>query len=270
MVMMSKLPSFRSVVTGAADGARRFPLPLLSALVFTVAAIVGIDLDEPEPEAIYQRLMLTSALGVPFLFALSVLAERISEKVTLALLAPWFGAVLMLVYFFLLPTDVEPTAQHLIRFAILIAGAHFLVAFLPYLRKDDAIDFWHYNKSLFLRFLLATLFTAVLYIGLTIALAAAEHLFGMNIPERRHFQLFILMAGLAHPWVFLAGVPYRGQSRVVVDALHPLFSPPIHRLEPSVREQEQVGPVRVVDGDDSEAGAGLLHRHQQGAEISVA
>ncbi len=220
MSLLSKLPSFENLVTGAVSAARRFPLPLLSAVLASVAAIMLADSDRPTHEELLQRLLMTGTLGVPWLFALSVWGERLSGKTVSALLAPGLGVVLLGLYYFSLPTTLEPNEQHLLRYAILLAGAHFLVACLPYLGKEVAVDFWHYNKSLFLRFLLAALYASVLYIGLTIALAAADHLFGMEVPYERYAQLWILMAGIAHPWIFLAGVPEK-LKRIGTDSDYP-------------------------------------------------
>jgi hypothetical protein len=207
MSFLAKLPSFDRLVSGAVDSLKRFPLPLLSAALATVAAMIVIDSDHAETEHFLHRLIMTGSLGVPLLFALAVCGERRWGRTFLAWVPSLVGVVLLVWYFFSLPADLEPQQQHMIRYAILVAGAHFLVACLPYLSRDGASDFWHYNKSLFLRFLLAALYSAVLYIGLTIALAAADHLFGMDVKPERYMQLWVLMAGLANTWIFLAGVP---------------------------------------------------------------
>jgi hypothetical protein len=69
------------------------------------------------------------------------------------------------------------------------------------------MGFWHFNKMLFFRLLIAALFSQVLYAGLAIALAALQNLFGLEVPGRRYFQLWILVTGVFGIWFFLAGVP---------------------------------------------------------------
>ena len=42
---------------------------------------------------------------------------------------------------------------------------------------------------------------------LTLALAAADYLFGVDVPEKRYFQLWVLIVGIFNTWIFLAGIP---------------------------------------------------------------
>jgi hypothetical protein len=117
------------------------------------------------------------------------------------------GLAGLIVYYLSLPQDIEAIAATSIRFAVLVVGVHALVACLPFIGGNQVRGFWQYNKALFLRFLFATLYAGVLYVGLAIALAAADNLFGLDVEEIRYFQLWIILTGLFHPWVFLAGVP---------------------------------------------------------------
>ena len=58
-----------------------------------------------------------------------------------------------------------------------------------------------------MRFLLAYLYSNVLFLGLAIALASADHLFGFDVEENNYLYLFAIIAGVFNTWVFLAGVP---------------------------------------------------------------
>lgn len=51
---------------------------------------------------------------------------------------------------------------------------------------DHELGYWNYCKTLCLRILTAGLYTAVLWGGLAIALAALDNLFGVDIPEKRY------------------------------------------------------------------------------------
>ncbi len=64
---------------------------------------------------------------------------------------------------------------------------------------------WH--QILFFRLLTSILYSGVLYTGLSIALAAVDNLFGVDVPGKRYFELWILILGLFNTWFFLAGVP---------------------------------------------------------------
>ena len=209
MSLHEKLPSLDRLVYGAATAVKRFPLTLTAAALATLSVIQLADHPSSTDQEMWQRLALACSLAVPFLFALAVFGEKRWGKSMLSRVPSLVGLVLIVWYYLTLPVGLEPEYQHLLRFAILMAGAHFLVACLPYLDRTGKTDFWHYNKSLFLRFLLAALYSAVLFVGLAIALAAADHLFGFDVKEIRYVQLWMLMAGLTNTWIFLAGVPER-------------------------------------------------------------
>jgi hypothetical protein len=82
-----------------------------------------------------------------------------------------------------------------------------MVAFLPFLGAGQSNGFWQYNKTLFLKFLSTALYSAVMFIGLAFALLAAKELFGIKFPDRRYFQLWVIIAGAFNTWVFLGGFP---------------------------------------------------------------
>lgn len=67
--------------------------------------------------------------------------------------------------------------------------------------------FWQYNKTLFLRFLTAMLFSGVLFAGLSIALLSIDVLLEISINEERYVELFIFIGGIFNTWFFLAGIP---------------------------------------------------------------
>jgi hypothetical protein len=54
---------------------------------------------------------------------------------------------------------------------------------------------------------MSALYSAVLFLGLLLALAAVDNLFGADIKPETYFRLWIIIAGLFNTWVFLAGVP---------------------------------------------------------------
>ncbi len=151
--------------------------------------------------------MLVCSLGLPLFTALICLAERKSWPRQKNLMIQAAGVVLLIGYYFTLPSDIDDPFYHLQRYLLLNIAFHFMVAFLPFLGGQQVQGFWQYNKSLFLRFLLAFLHSAVLFFGLVMALLALDYLFGVNIDEKSYFQLWLVMAGIVNTWIFLAGVP---------------------------------------------------------------
>ncbi|MGD8276458.1 MAG: DUF4153 domain-containing protein, partial [Gemmatimonadota bacterium] len=86
-------------------------------------------------------------------------------------------------------------------------GLHLLVAFLPFIGVAGENGFWQYNRTLFLRFLVSALYSTVLYIGLSLALAALDQLFGVNVEGETYIRLMFAIAFVFNTWFFLGGVP---------------------------------------------------------------
>ena len=206
MSLLKRFPSFSHVVVHAGATLRRFPFVLASALSATAAAIYLVEVGSKPPTPWALKLLLVSALGLPLFSALTTFAERRGWPATTRRLFPLLGVAFLALYYLTLPADIE-RPSHLVRFLLLGIGLHFLVAFIPYLGSGEVNGFWQFNKSLFIRFLTAALYSQVLFAGLAIALAAVDHLFGVDIDGDVYLELYCVIAGLFNTWVFLAGVP---------------------------------------------------------------
>jgi hypothetical protein len=202
------LPSIQQVFLEAKRAGRRFPLVLLCALVGTIAALVVIDTETSwKPSAAYP-VLLAAGLGLPLLAALALTAEKRRWSRGLSVGSQLLGVLLLAAYAFTVPTNLpnEP-AIHFIRFGLLATGLVLLLMIAPYVRKGETNGFWQYNKALYFRLFVTAVFSAVLFAGLSIALAALDNLFGVNVPSKRYGELWALVAGLFAPWFFLAGIP---------------------------------------------------------------
>ena len=83
--------------------------------------------------------------------------------------------------------------------------------------------FWEFNKTLFLRILISALYTAVLYIGLVVAMAAIDQLLEIDIDDDRYLQLFIFQVGIFNTWFFLSGIPkFNNTSELEIEYPKPL------------------------------------------------
>ena len=203
-----KLPSLRQVVEGSTQTFLRFPMVILNAAIGTVAALILIDFEGPPQETFLFDILLAALIGIPFLTALALVAEKRKLARPVGIVLQIAGMILLLGYALTLPRNLDAApAMHLARFFLLFASMHLLVAWVPFSSRGEVKGFWHYNKELLLRILLAALYSMVLWIGLSIALVALKQLFGVDIPGKRYPELWILIAGLFNTWFFLAGVP---------------------------------------------------------------
>jgi len=207
MELLNRFPSFQQLQTNAVATLRRFPLTLLSAILGTVTAIILIEDPDDLNRQLFEKLLMVTHLGLPLFIALTILAEKRQWRRQVAFAGQAVGLILLVAYFFSLPEGAVDIGACMMRFALLSIGLHFLVACLPYFGGNQTHGFWQYNMSLFHRFLTAVVYSGVLYVGLTIALAAADHLFGIEVEPESYFQLWAIMAGVFNTWLFLAGVP---------------------------------------------------------------
>jgi hypothetical protein len=203
-----KLPSIQQIAQDAVVTFRRFPFVLLVAAAGTVAALWLVEHEALSDAPAAWNVLFAALLGIPLLTGAALFIEkhRVGRGTGYAV----HGAALLLLaaYAWSLPSDIGiAPSMHAIRLFMLAVGLHLFVAIAPFTGRGEHNGFWHYNKTLFLRMLTALLFTAVLFAGLSIAIAAIENLFGVDIPGRRYGQLWILLNGILTTWFFLAGVP---------------------------------------------------------------
>ena len=209
---LKRFPSHDQLIKNAWGSASRFPLALLSAIIATTISMYLVEHESLASEAFPLNLMVVAALGIPLFIVLTVFSERRKLTKTGTIILQAVGVVLLAAYYFTLPAGFIEQPQQSIRFTVLTVALHFLVAFLPFIGKDQITEFWQYNKTLFLRFLISALYSAVMFIGLFIALAAADKLFAMEIKYERYFQLWIFLVGIFNTWCFLSGIPERDEQ----------------------------------------------------------
>ncbi len=197
-----RFPSLAFLAEQATQVLRRFPWTLAAG---TLAAVAGIVESTDGPGDIWLRLAFVAALGLPVTIALTLLAEvrGWSAGIRTGVLV---AGVALLALFFLVWPGLDDRHEA-IRYFQLSAALHLGVAFLPFLGPHESIAFWQYNRRLFLGFLRAAVFSAVLFIGIAIALAALDKLFGVDIESETYFRIWLIVALVVNTWIFLAAVP---------------------------------------------------------------
>lgn len=204
-----KLPSLRSLWKATSTVFTRFPLPFLLAILATIAALLLVEV-EYDYRTLSHRLSKFLALcniGFVLLLAADLYAENalpsLKKRVVVSLIVILLCALL---FFLLSPAYYKVHLYQLILFSI---GGHLLVAITPFLMRKGVSDFWTFNKTLFLRFITATLYSLILFIGLVIALYAIDKLFSVKLDDKYYQRLFVTIAIGFNTLFFLAGVPHQ-------------------------------------------------------------
>ncbi|MDZ7756782.1 DUF4153 domain-containing protein [Rhodohalobacter sp.] len=211
---MIRLPSIQKITSQASVTIRRFPLVLTFAVLGTFAVIWLVDLPWDQRDGYYliKNFSWISALSISLFLAVKTAGESREWNPLTLQLARAAAVILLAVYYLFLPEDFEPSnSEAFYKYSLFFLTSHLLVSFAPYLGDKSVQNFWAYNKTLFLRILLSTLYVGVLYSGLSIAIYSLEVLLEFDIAGIRYGQLGIFLIGIFGTWFFLAGVPHPNQ-----------------------------------------------------------
>ena len=187
----------------------RFPLAILSAVIGTTIALVWIHTEMDDPLFI-DNLLMTTVLGFPLLLSIKLFLERQNWNKTYDAILQIAGVLFLIVYYFLLPENLQDAhGLTFIRFILFGIGFLLSVTFAPFINKDEINGFWQYNKTLFIRFFFTGVYTGTLYAGLAIALLAIDQLLGIDVDEKLYFEMWVFIVGIIATYFFLSGVPQK-------------------------------------------------------------
>lgn len=208
--MKLRLPRASELFDRASDAARRFPLVLLAALAAAVAAVRLVGLSAPglypyPGRGPWTRSLQALLLAIPLLLGLDLAAERRGWSRRARGLGALVAAGGLLLYALWLPWPMYGAEGW--RQSLLLAAAVAWVAVAPWIGAGSERDFWSFDVALLRRVLLAALFSAVLYAGLGLAVAACQVLLGLDLGFGFYGKLGIAVGLVYGSWFFLAGVP---------------------------------------------------------------
>ena len=200
--MKTKLPPVRRLLSDGWAAAQRFPEAVLCGLVAGTAGAAGIDAAD---ERFWFRICFAATLGLPLFVTLVLTGERRGWTGAWRWAARAGGAALLVAWWAASggwQMNIIP-----VRFVHTALTLHLAAASLPYLGAREPWGFWQYNRALFFRFLVAVIYAAAVFVGVALAVAALDNLFGVDVPEETYGRLWFAAAFGLHPLVFLAGVP---------------------------------------------------------------
>ena len=197
---MLRIPSLESIGTEIAGVARRFPLVCVVLVMVAVTGQLVIDAWERDAG----RLLAAGSFGVPALVATALWREtRQGARWT------WILDALVLALLGLFAWSWPHWSDELAWRRLLHANLAGLlaVAVMPFVGRGWREVFWPFDRTLFVRFVVASIFAAVLFAGLGLAIASVETLFGLEIDDEIYPRLFVALVTVFHPLYVLSGVP---------------------------------------------------------------
>ncbi len=194
----------------AAAAARRFPMAASCAVIATLALVLLIDVGGIRiVSRAAWRVFAAAAFGFPLFVAARMLSERKGWGAPAVNAARAGAGALACACALSLPDAGGPAA---FRFALFSLGLVPLVTLAPFPGRGEINGFWHYNRALFARLLLATLYTQVPIAGIAVAVAGAGYLIGIGVPGSVYLRLWVAVSVLAGSLIFLRGVPWRPEK----------------------------------------------------------
>ncbi|WP_285268726.1 DUF4153 domain-containing protein [Kaistella rhinocerotis] len=179
-----------------------FPMVLLMAFLGAVTLMCFAELNfDAQPENFFfVKFTLVSVLGISLMFALKMLAQRIGKTVFLEIC----GVLLLIAFYFILPQKEDDFTE---KFAFLLIPtfvlSHLFVSFAAFLSREKELNFWQYNKNLFINIFLTAIFTGVLTGGVELAVLAVDKLFDFNFNDKIYPQIFYLLSIFGSALIFV-------------------------------------------------------------------
>lgn len=205
-----KLPSVNYLLSSAGKSFLRFPLTLICAALGVVLGIYLVENHQNIQNFFpYINVLLCLALGIPLFFCVVIVCDKFDYSKKLRWIVTTVAAVLLVCIYLTLPgfESTHNTSLPYVKYCIYNIAIHLFVSYLPFITSGSLNGYWQYNKILFLRLWISALYSAVLYIGLALALLSLKELFDINLHDELFFEIFLVVAGILNTWFFVSGIP---------------------------------------------------------------
>lgn len=203
---MKLLAFLRIGVLNLYSSIRRFPLTIFLTTATTILLIV-FSRTEPTSETLL-RLAMVSALGIPVTLSITLAFERM-KSTKAAEYGSYIAAFICLALyymFFLQSLNMVSSTRYL----ALSVALYLTFLFVPYFLKRSGIEM--YVIKVLNRFLVTSVYSAVIFAGLAITLLTIDLLLEIQVSFTFYSNVGMVVAGIFAPCFFLAGLPRTNQD----------------------------------------------------------
>ncbi len=188
---------------------KRFPITIL--LVIGLAVLFFIEINNSSGTISY-RLWIFFPISIFISLTVTLFAEDFWNYLKTHLISILF-VLLWGIYSILLPEKNQSLTLSRWIEIFVIGGTFFSgLFFITSLGKNKDRTFWNFSGQVFLHLILAAVFGAVFFGGLSLALSAIESLFNISIDSRTYADLSVVCFALLSPIYFLTNIPYKEEK----------------------------------------------------------
>jgi hypothetical protein len=204
---MLKFISIKFIITEFLKVFHRFPVTLLCSLIAASTSHAAIWEVGDANQIWYSKIILTSYIGLCYSLAIYLFFESKTDSKTNNILKNVLALLVPFAFYLSIYNDSNIWTENIIQrnFVLLLVG-HLAVAFSAFLQKGNLSSFWEFNKSLFLRFITASVYTVVVFLGIFGALLACHELFGLEVNKNVYGTIFFWCNIFFQSCIFLAGI----------------------------------------------------------------
>jgi hypothetical protein len=183
---------------------KRFPESILLATGFVAVMILLNHYDSSEQHDLLTRLAMIFALGIPLTLSFKGIIERLPHHQKMWRISFWAAtAIGLALYFIFLLKDLKMVS--IVRYTAFSIALYLAFIFIPYYSKRD--NFELYGIHLLTNFVTTYFYSVILYLGLIAILFTVNTLFTLNLNAKLYFDIWLTVAGIFAPVVFLGGIP---------------------------------------------------------------
>lgn len=204
--MKIKFPSFQELASATGEIWSRFPFTLsVSAFLSVFLVLLNHKVFGDADDGTVIRIILATILLIPLGIGIQIRKEVQDSSLTSQVLL--YCLSIGLAFYLFRITGSNMADAEILQYILCVAGVHLTACSLPFIGTKFSLSFWHYNRILLTRILIAVFYSGFLFLGLTLALLALKYLLGLEIRDRIYADLAIVLSGIFNTWFFLSGLP---------------------------------------------------------------
>lgn len=192
---------FKQTLSRASEVVLRYPFVLLMAILASAGTILMFENNNHDAVFFnYSKYTICFCIGISLMFGIKMFSQRIGKSVLLHSV----GILFLLGFYFIFPRR-EDDFTEVYGYIIVVTAllTHLLVSFGPFFGNTKELQFWQYNKNLFVNIVLTAIFTGVLTAGVELAILAVDKLFEFNFGDSLYTDTLYVLIIFGSCFVFL-------------------------------------------------------------------